>query len=236
MLMPFTFTRMGGLKFVGSQSYARDGTTSDVTVPIDGLSGGISSAPREGDLVIIYVGVASREVPESVPTPSGWTLLVNKGGSDTNSTDLSVYYKVMGSTPDTGMVISGGTQSTLNSMAAAVFVYAGASTDTPVFADANQNNTAEVDAPAITPTVLGAVILAGGAGSHRDGTKVYDTSGFSQFDGFETSGANDIRCATVGVGRFAWAAGAFDPAVLTFTGATNSTNSSAAVTLIIAPK
>ena len=236
MLMPFTFTRMGGLKFVGSRTYSRDGTTDDVTVPINSLSGGVASAPREGDLVIIYVGVASRVSPESVPTPSGWTLLVNKSESDSEATDLSVYYKVMGSTPDTGMVISGGSQDNGNAMATAVFVYAGASSATPVFSDASQPNTAEVDAPAITPTLSGSVILAGGASAHSDGVKVYDTSGFSQFAGFETSGANDIHDATVGVGRVAWTAGAFDPAVLTFTGAADSFSSSAAVTLIIAPK
>ena len=155
-------------------------------------------------------------------------------GVDNNSSDLYVIYKTMGATPDTGFDIVGGLADGRNSLSVAIFVYEGASTAAPVFTTANGNNTVLCDPPAITPTVAGSIVLSGGVGAHSRGIQTFSSSAFDDFLTVGVEGG--LRDATIGVGRFAWTSGAFNPAEFTFSGADGSPFSWAALSLVIIPE
>ena len=222
----------GALAFVGSRTFTDAGSTTTFTVPLTTLTGGIASAPRTGDLVVAYIGGSSSN-SDAVPLPSGWTELARVQGFDFRDSDLYVIYKTMGATPDTGFSIPGGLASSVNSISVAIFVYGGASTAAPVFTTANGSNTALCDPPAITPTVSGSVIISGGMAAHTVGDNTFSSS---DFDAFISAGANRSRGSTIGVGRFAWTSGAFNPAEFTFSGSDATSFSWAALSLVIIPE
>jgi len=222
----------GGLGFVGSRTFTNAGSTTTFTVPLTTLTGGIASAPRTGDLVVAFITGASTGGPTDIPMPSGWEQLSRLSGDDTWDTDLYVIYKAMGATPDTGFDIVGGLADASHSIAVTIWVYAGASTATPVFTTATGSDTVLCDPPAITPTVEGSIVLSGGGGSHARGAQTYSSS---DFDGFLSVGANSTRDATIGVGRFAWTSGAFNPAEFTFSSADALSFSWAALSLVLIP-
>jgi len=216
---------------VGSRTFTDDGTTSTFTVPLTTLTGGTASAPRTGDLVVAYIAGSSL-TDGAIPMPSGWNELSQLSANDTIDSNLYVIYKTMGATPDTGFDIPGGLASVDNSIAVAIFVYSGAAVATPVFTTATGINTVLCDPPAITPTVEGSIILSGGGGAHNQN----GTYSSSDFDAFLSVVANGQWRATIGVGRFAWTSGAFDPAQFTFSAANTSVFSWTALSLVIIPE
>jgi len=221
----------GSLTLVGSRTFTHAGTGSTFAIPLTSLMGGIASAPRTGDLVVAFIGQAAQQ-NDDVTMPSGWSQLDRVQSVAVRSSDLYVIYKTMGATPDTGFDIVDGINSK-HSIAVTIFVYEGASTAAPAFTTATGTATALCNPPAITPTVAGSIILSGGASGHFS---VVQTFGSSAFDAFLTvgveGGSNDT---TIGVGRFAWTAGAFDPAVFTFSGSDSTQFCWAALSLILIP-
>jgi len=222
----------GGLEFVGSRTFTDDGSTSTFTIPLTTLTGGIASAPRTGDLVVAFIGQASND-NQDVPMPFGWDELARVQGLGSRSSDLYVIYKTMGATPDTGFDIVGGLHEEDNSLSVAIFVYGGASTAAPVFTTANGIDTVLCDPPAITPTVAGSIVLSGGVGAHRQGIHTFSSS---SFDAFLSVGVNSKYNSTIGVGRFAWTSGAFNPAAFTFSSTDSDKYSWAALSLVIIPE
>lgn len=220
-----------GLTFVGSRTFTRIGIASTITVPLTSLTDGVASAPRTGDLVVAYVGLASF-ANRDLTMPSGWTLLATVSSVDSRTSDLFVIYKTMGATPDTEFDLPGAVGSSGRGLAVAIFVYAGASTAAPVFTTADDNNSVLCNPPAITPTVSGSVVISGGMGAHTQGAFKFLSS---DFDAFLSDGVSSVADATIGVGRFAWTTGAFDPAAFTFVSANAVTFSWAAMSLVIIP-
>jgi len=222
----------GVFEFVGSRTFT-EGSTSTFTIPLTTLTGGIASAPRTGDLVVAFIGQASGG-NDDVPMPSEWDELARVQGVSGNSSDLYVIYKTMGATPDTGFDIVGGLASVQSGLSVAIFVYEGASTAAPVFTTANGDDTVLCDPPAITPTVAGSIVLSGGVGAHTEGIETFSSSAF---DDFLTVGVDEgFRDATIGVGRFAWTSGAFNPAEFTFSASDFRRFSWAALSLVIIPE
>ena len=224
----------GGLEFVGSRTFTDSGTTVTFTVPLTSLTGGISSAPRAGDLVVAFIGQASAG-SNAVPMPADWTQLARVSADDTYDSDLYVIYKTMGATPDTGFNITGGLDSSQNSLAVAIFVYANAVAS--IHTTASGIDGVLCDPPSITPTVSGSVVVSGGVGAHRlGGSASYSSSDFSLFLSASGEGITSFgRDATIGVGVFEWTSGAFNPGIFTFSGSSATTDSWAALSLVITP-
>lgn len=222
-----------GIQYVGGYVEGFVGTTSDATISLTSLTGGLASAPAAGDLVIVYFGTGSTTVRDLFV--SGYSVIQRRSSSDNYDTNLVVARKFMGGTPDTSFTLTGGTFSADDAGAVAVQVWRGVNTTTPLdVASISRagNNSVRCDPPFITPITSGAIIVAGGAGAHNAGTRTYSSSDLTDFI---SVGANDTNDVTIGLGYKVWTSGAFDPALFTFSSTNNSAFSWAAVTLALRP-
>jgi len=225
----------GVFEFVGSRTYVAEGSASDMTVPLTTLTGGIASAPRAGDLVVVFVGASTENIDQTT-TPTGFTSINEisvrrgfKSGSGQTS-NLRASLKVMGSTPDTDFVIPGGTGSTSNALAVSIYVFAKASSATPAAANSSATDS-HPQPPSITPTFDGSIILC--AGHTHDSSVAVFTS--SDFDDFITAISDDTNNGVIGSGRFEWTSGAFAPAKFGST-SSEANAASTSISLVIIPE
>lgn len=202
------------------------------------LTGGTGNI-QEGDMVIVAVAVGSASTTtgnvDITMSTAGYTELADLFASDTQQTNLAVFYKIMGATPDT-TVVTAGTGSVDNSIAAAVQVWRNVDQSNPF--DVAIRTDTSIDTGVATPDSIttvteNAIIVAIGASGHAEGTVTYDTpSGLSNFI---TASGNDAEDITVGMGSaLKNFAGTFSPSAFTGPGALTS-NSSAAATLALRP-
>jgi hypothetical protein len=224
----------GGIDYIGGRAAAFLGTTSTTNLNLTNLTGGINNAPWADDIVVIFYGIGRADESTNTISVSGYTSLGLSRPEDTYATSLDVSYKIMGSTPDTSATLSS-TISVENAAAVAVHVFSGVNTATPMDVTstvATNSSSAIPNPPAITPVTVGAVVVAGGAAGHNDGT---DTFSSSDLTSFRTSGANDTYDVSIGAGYVRWVSGAVNPAAFTWTGTDNNDYSSAARTLALRP-
>lgn len=223
------------IEYVGGYAAIVTSSSSNVTVTFGGnLTGGLASSASAGDLVVVYFAVGSTADVNLVI--AGYTEVADLYINDTYDANLAVGYKVMGSTPDTTVTLTGGTLGTANAGAIAIQVWRNVDPLLPLdvaAVTATSTNSAAANPPAITPVTSGAVIVAGGAAAHARGSVTFSSSDLS---GFVTSGgANNTNDATVGLGYATWTSGAFDPAAFTFNSTDSGQHSWAAVTLALRP-
>jgi len=137
-------------------------------VALTSLTGGIGGGVQTGDLVIatVAIGSGSTNYTMSLST-AGYTTLFDLYQSDTRSTNLGVFYKVMGETPDTSVATTMSIGAT-EGIYLDAHVYRGVRTVTPIGASASavNNNTVLANPPAITTTVAGSKVFAIGAGGN----------------------------------------------------------------------
>jgi hypothetical protein len=223
------------LEFVGGYQLGFVGTTSDVTITFGGnLTGGSDASAQPNDLVIVYFGTGANGNENLIV--AGYTEVVELFADDTYSTNLAVAYKFMGSTPDTTLVLTGGTRGVLDAGAVALQVWRNVDQVTPldvVSTTATGINSVLCNPPQITPTSMGAYVVAGGAGAHAAGVRTFASS---DLDGFTSVGSQDTYDVTIGLGYKPWVSGAVDPATFSFSGTNSTAYSWAAVTLAIRPK
>lgn len=220
------------IEYVGGYTQGFLGTTSNVTITFGGnLTGGIASSASEGDIVIVYFGTGSSANRDLVV--AGYTEVVELFSGSIFDTNLVVAYKQMGATPDTTLVLTGGTLSTAD--AGAVVVQVWRNVDPTLITDTTVTdiNSVRPNPPAVTPTVEGSYIVAGGAGGHGAGVQTFSSTDLTGFR--STGGGNDTYDVTIGVGYHEWVSGTFDPAVFTFSGTDSGSYSRAAVTLVLVP-
>lgn len=221
----------GGLQFVGGKVGGANGGTSTAAISLTDLTGGIGSAPQEGDIVVVFYGFPSPLLSNRDVSIEGWTELADLYQSDTTTTNLGVYYKIMGSPPDTELVI--GPSGNLNyARAVAIHVWRGVDQTTPMdvaIQTATAGNNGEPDPPAITPVTPGAVVIAGGG---VGGILSSFTS--SDLEHFITGNWNDTDDFTVGMGSIPWGgSGAINPAK--FGGSTSTNVGWCAATIALRP-
>jgi len=228
-----------GITYVGGYTTGFEGSTSNITITFGGnLTGGISASALEGDLVLVYYGIATTAAEEFLDSGaqisgySGFVFL--RSLSDRDDTILRCAYKVMGSTPDTTFVLTNGTSSLSDAGAVAVQVWRNVDANLPLdsLLTATGIDSVLCNPPAITPNNTGAYIVSGGAGAHRAGAQTFSSSDLT---GFISSGFNDSNDATIGLGYKQWTSGSFDPAAFTFSGTDNTPYSWAAATLALRP-
>jgi hypothetical protein len=224
----------GGIDYVGGYVDGFGGGTTDRTITLTSLTGGLASAPAAGDLVIVYFGTGSTTNRNLVV--SGYTEVIELYSNDNFDTNLAVAYKFMGGVPDTSFTLTGGTGSTSDGGAVAVQVWRGVNAVTPLDVTrttATGINSVLCDPPAITPITPGAIIVSGGAGAHEeDDVETYSSSDLTAFI---SAGDDDSNSVTIGIGYHVWTSGSFNPAQFTFSGDDDTNYSWAAVTLALRP-
>lgn len=230
------FELQSSIQYVGGSTTSGLGTTSNITVSLTSLAGGLSSSPAQGDMVIVVLTVASALTRNITYRISGYTQIADLFADDTYEANLQVGYKIMTSTPDTSVTITGGTGDTSDAYAIAVHVWRGVDQTTPLDVTSTtttQLNTAIPDPPAITPTTPGSMILVAAGTAHQLGVQTF---GASYLSNFITAGGDDTYDATVGIGNVRWTSGTYDPAPWTFSGVNDTAYSTASVTMALRPQ
>lgn len=205
------------IQYVGSRVVSYSGTTSDISVSLTSLTGGLASAPAAGDLVIVYFGTASQTDRNLVV--AGYTELADITSytqASYTGTNLAVAYKFMGSTPDTTVTITGGTLNAADAGGVYVSVWRNVNTTTPfdvAIKTATGRFGPDANPVTITPVTPGAFIVVGAVGGHLQGTQTFSSVDLSDF---KSVGANDTYDATIGGGYKQWVSGAFDPQTFGF--------------------
>lgn len=218
------------ITYVGGYTAGYVGTTTNITVPLTSLTGGIASSPSPTDLVVMYFTI-SPTTTISLPSPSNFVEVAQLYSSDTYNTKLYVGYKFAGS--DTSITLVSGTWDGAFAGAVAVQVWRNVDLFSPLDVTATTAtgaNSALCNPPAITPITAGSVIIAGGAAGHNAATATFSSS---QLSNFLSSGGSDTYDATVGMGSYNWVSGAFDPTAFTFSATNTSSYSWAAVTMAL---
>ena len=154
------------IQFVGG-AYAL-GSSSNFSVSLTALAGGIGTAAQAGDLVIVLNACAGTGSRALGVTSTGYTEVADLYADDTSDTDLSVSYRVMPASPDTtvGVTASAGTA---YGAIGIVHVYRGVHPTSPMDVTpttATGTNSSIPDGPSITPATNGATVVVCGAGAY----------------------------------------------------------------------
>jgi hypothetical protein len=207
----------GGIQFVGGKIEGKDGATSgNTTVAINsGLTGGIDTTAASGDFVIaaFAVGSSADRTLSITDGTTGYTLIASElYSNDDLDTNLRVGYKFI--TGDTTITF-GPTGSADEAGIMAAYVFRGVNATTPLdvaATTATGTSGANADAPSITPTTLGAYIVAVGAAAHVGTTATFNAP--SDLVDFFTLSRTENYCDTaLGIGhKDDWVSGAFNPA------------------------
>ena len=224
------------ITYVGGKAVGVLGRTTDLTISLADLSGGLDVTPSQGDFVVLCYGIGSNSARTPSVVTSGYTPLgqVNAVFASVTQSRFNVFYKRMGSTPDTEVVVSG-TGSTNDGGAVSIHVLRGVDASTPLDVTSTSaigSGTARANPPAITPSTSGALVLASGFSGNANAGGTYTSSDLSNF---VTANADDNVNGSIGAGTFEWSSGSFDPAVFTYSGIDGSANSWAAYTLALRP-
>jgi len=217
--------------YVGSVS---DGAANGnaVTLDLTGLS------LQENDLVLAFIAVGSDDNSNKaeVGTSTGWTEIVDIFTDDTEDVSLAVYYKLMGSTPDTSFDTASAAGT--DSIAATARAYRGVNTTTPLDVTSTTSTTTDTalpNPPSITTvTDKCRVVIAGAAGTRSSSSNLAHPNA----DNAVSLHRDDSTDVELFVGDFVKAAGTFDPDAMTFLSDTESDSNeyaSAAATIAVRP-
>jgi hypothetical protein len=218
------------ISFIGSvEGGATEG--GDVTLDLTTISG-----LAQNDLVIVAYGIGDADnVDENMAmVTAGYTEVADLFSDDVNDTNLGVFYKFMGASPDTSAVVDG-----LGGIDAAVvaiaMVFRGVNTGTPMDVAATTStviDTMHPNPPSIDWSTAGTWIVIAGASAHQaTGTSYTFPTGYT------TNAADllsvDTTKITVGMGYRTNPADPEDPGVMTLAGSDNTAYSAAAVTMAL---
>jgi hypothetical protein len=233
------------ISFVGSMAPVSALNGGNVTLTFTGASGllntaGAQATLAQNDVVVVAYACSGTADHAMSTTSTGWTEISPEAyANGTNDTNLAVYWKVMGSTPDTSFVAVGPTGAS-NGTVATAFAFRGVDTTTPldvsVPTPATGTGTNSIpNAPSITPTTAGAWIAVIGAGVAGTGATFGHTDLSTTTNHFRTLNLAETIDIAIGMGiKTDWSSGAFDPAVWTG-GNANAANSWAAFTIALRP-
>jgi len=230
--------RIQNIEFVGGYTEAYDGTTSDKTISLTSLTGGLDTQPSEGDIVVILYGVGGvNSTYGIVNLPTGYTSVITQQVNDAYTSISRVAYKFMGSTPDTSITIPSGTGNTNFGGSISILVFRNVNTTTVLDVAALYtitNNVSRPNPPAITPITEGAVILAGGCVGHNNSiTHTFSSGDLTNF--ISSDGYDNYDCIT-GIGYKLWEGGVFDPTQFSCTLGDSSSESAIGYTIALRPK
>lgn len=216
------------LTYVGGAS--NSGTGSTYSVSLTSLTGGSGSSAQAGDIVIVITGWASTANGNPGVTTTGYTeepSSTDLYSNDTRDANVSANWKIMGSTPDTSVTVSG-FNNAANGGGTVVQVWRGVDQTTPMdttvtTTSASNQSASSPNSPSITPVTTGAYVLSGGLGTD-DTTPLTKTAPTGYTNAVTVTGTGSTMSVTVGIASKAWTSGAENPAA--WTGGETSTSDS----------
>lgn len=213
------------------------GTESSYSISLTALTGGVASAPIEGDLVIVATGwTQTSDGTPGVTSPTGFTELVELYSNDTRDANLSVSYKFMEMTPDSSITVLGPNSAAYGG-STVVHVWRGVDQTTPMdvtHTTATGTNASRPNPPSITPATADAIIIAAGLGTGGTGQSAFTIpSGMTNAVSYKHDGTTG-DCSAFLCSYNSWVSGSYDPAAATG-GTTTTQDSWVAVTLVLRP-
>lgn len=232
--VPVGATGYTPISYVGGQANGRAGSTSTTAVTF-AFTGGSASVPAAGDLVVIALSTGST-VDRDLAI-SGYTEITGTDiyADDTIDTNLAVFYKFMGGTPDTTVTIpSTGSIADAQRWDIRCFRNVDASTPIDVSAvTATGINSRLANPGSITPTTTGAVVYVVGAAAGGTGGTFTNSNSLTAW---LAGNSVDTQDAMMGAGYYTgWTSGAYDPAAFTGGGTDTTSDSWAAVCVALRP-
>jgi hypothetical protein len=230
------------ISFVGSQPTVAAQNGGNVTLTFSNLRDAANVQPTllQNDVVFAVFGFANT-ADFAFPTITGWTLLgeVYANGS-TNDTNLGVYYKRMGASPDASVTITG-PGGAANASIGTAFALRGVSQSAVIDVyvagthNASGTGTGAINPAAITPSASGSWIFVCGALANPIGANLTNGGDLSATTNhFRTGTSPDTNDISIGVGlKIDWASGAFDPAAWSGGGTRAAGDSWAAMTFSV---
>ncbi len=222
----------GGISFVGYASVQGLLISSPLSLSLTALSAGTL---QPGDLVVVSAAVGANTNRSPSFATAGYSGPAALFANDTQDTSLLVGWKVMGATPDTDVAV-GYTTSSDSTVSIIARVYRGVDAVTPMDVaevTRTQTNTALPNPLAITPVTAGAKIIVAASCGHNLGAQTLSDAALFSAVAMNPSGGAHHHSHTSG--DLDWAGGAFDPAVMTWTGVDANTFSAASVVLALRP-
>lgn len=215
----------------------------NVTLTFSNLvdSAGAGITLLQNDLVVCaYASSGTADLAMSTSS-SGWTELHEAYSNATLDTNLGVYYKVMGASPDTNFVGVGPGGSSNGTIGVAM-AFRGVDTVTPIDVFNSGSHVATgvsstiPNPPSITPSATGAWIISVGAGSATTGAAYTNPGDLSSSPNhFRSSNQAETNDIAIGMGfKSDWVSGAFDGAAYNG-GVSNVGDSWAAITFSLDP-
>lgn len=225
-----------GINYVGGKT-ASGTTGAGATTPnitLTNLTGGLAAAPVADDLVVVALSVAGSSDLDLVMTTSGYTEDQDLYANSTSDTNLAVYYKKMGASPDASFDLSIPSNSG-GSYAVCVQVFRSVDTTTPLdvtTTTATGTTTVLADPPATNaPTVALNLVLLVGGGAHGEGAQTFAASYLNSFISIGDNGST--RDATCGMGFLKNKLAAYNGAAWTFSGVDGASYSYVSAALVL---
>jgi hypothetical protein len=232
-----------GIVLVG-KAYATTYNTGQLTLSLNGtLAGGVASSPSQGDLIIGIAGCSSYlDAPLSLSGNQSGSYtehcdLFTDGSRDSN---LGIYSKFAGATPDTTITSAGnqtGSDNHKSLLGAIVLRNVHADILDVAIATATGTGTYKANPPSVSPASSGSWILPIGLGTHvRTGGPSQQPT-MSGIDtllyGYSYQEVEAEYILSLLVGKVEWVSGALDAPAWTCSDADHANNSWCAATLVI---
>lgn len=224
--------------YVGGQTQQINATTATNTTITFALTGGIDTVPREGDLVLInftVAGTSDVDMSNKIVTSGYGTPTELYYNATTTDTNMGVAGKVMGSTPDTQVVV-GPTTSTNFGGCVAIHVWRGIDVGSPYDATTTTASGTDLNAnpPSITPGGPGVIVYTGSV-CHQRGAQYMRPP--EQGENFVTDTKDAGNDASAGfASNWNPSGAAFDPVTFTHSGTASTTYSWGAATMALNPQ
>ncbi len=189
--------KASGIKFVGQTSGVSLGTAS-ITLDLTNLTDGIDTTAREGDMVLLSMSYADTNAVY-LTYPSGF----NNISADSIKLGNLFYvtrrigFKIMGSTPDTTLTITGNTVNNRGSVAS-VIVLRGTDITEPLWTSSKGTNTFDWVIPTITPDVDGSMIVTFATIHRPDNITEFTSTTLDYIQNSDVSASTTSVCMGVG--------------------------------------
>jgi hypothetical protein len=249
LLGPLTFTENSETKYteprkwqiaVDAVSYI-DSTTANANNGADAtLDLTAITTLQEDDLVIVAYSIGDNDNNDydmALVSATGWTEVADLYSNDGRDANLGVFYKVMGTTPDTSVTVDGlgGTDTDTSAVAMA---FRGVDTSTPMDVtdtEATGTNTMHPNPPSIDHNnPSGVFTVIAGANAHTQGAQSFTFPTGYTTNAVDQTG-DDTTDGSVGLGYNTSPSDPEDPGTMTLSGSDSGQYSWAAVTMALRP-
>lgn len=189
--------------FIGSNGVGANNGGSG-SVDLTALTSGTSSTASENDIVVITVHYESATSGIPTMTTSGYTQIASGFANDSLDSQVAVFYKIMGGTPDTTAVYAASGDAA-GATSATLMVFSGVDLTTPIDVTATTTITTNTVIPAFSSitassSTTGSILIGAAGGGHtRDDTAFY-TDADNQYVSFSSVSANDSGDSVTGMG------------------------------------